>query len=256
VGITIKPAPVGSSINVSIIPVAERLAAYGALAAAITQFNVQPFADVSRAQRHRVGKSPKASLSTRTSEAFEGVMTSDGSRGFSRPTYSSSTESSVPRGTAAALVGAVFAVLFMIFSWVSSGRAVVNAERELENGRRQLAASQVVASDAQKMATAADDLNKFAQFVPPNWTKRIDRLFASLPASPIVKDVSFSIDNGMVKAQFTVEIPSDLVEEWKLALDTSGASISVTPLGSSLVGPAEYVCSFPIRMDDELKGDA
>ena len=103
---------------------------------------------------------------------------------------------------------------------------------------------------------AADDLNKFAQFVPPNWTKRIDRLFASLPASPIVKDVSFSVDNGMVKAQFIVEIPSDLVEEWKLALDTSGASISVTPLGTSLVGPAEYVCSFPISMDDELKGDA
>lgn len=256
VGITIKPAPVGSSINVSIIPVAERLAAYGALAAATTQFNIQPFADVSRSQRHRVGKSPKAGLSTRKSEAFEGVMTSDGSRGFSRPTYSSNTESRVPRGTAGALVGAVFAVLFMIFSWVSSGRAVGNAERELENGRRQLAASQVVASDAQKMASAADDLNRFAQFVPPNWTKRIDRLFASLPASPVVKDVSFSIDNGMVKAQFTVEIPSDLVEEWKVALDTSGASISVTPLGSSLSGPAEYVCNFPISMNDDLKGDA
>jgi hypothetical protein len=106
------------------------------------------------------------------------------------------------------------------------------------------------------MASAADDLNRFAQFVPPNWTKRIDRLFASLPASPVVKDVSFSIDNGMVKAQFTVEIPSDLVEEWKVALDTSGASISVTPLGSSLSGPAEYVCNFPISMNDDLKGDA
>ena len=256
VGITIKPAPVGSSFNISIIPVAERLAAYGALVAATTQFNVQPFADVSQAKRYRAVKSPKASLSTRKSEAFDGVLTSDGSRGFPRPTYSSSTESSVPRGTAGALVGAVFAVLFMIFSWVSSGRAVGNAERELENGRRQLAASQIVASDAQKMASAVDDLNKFAQFVPPNWTKRIDRLFASLPASPIVKDVSFSIGNGLVKAQFTVEIPSDLVEEWKLALDSSGASISVTPLGSSLDGPAEYVFSFPIKMDNELKGDA
>jgi hypothetical protein len=256
VGITIKPAPVGSSIDVSIIPVAERLAAYGALVAATTQFNLQPFADVSRVLGHRLGKSTKSSPSSRKNEAFEGVLTSDGSRGFARPNYSNQSESTVPRGTAGALVGAVLAFLFMIFSWVSSGRAVESADRSLENGKRQLANSQIVASNAKKMATAAADLNKFVQAVPPNWTKDIVLLFSSLPAKPVIEDVSFSIDNGMVQAQFTVAIPSDLAEEWKAALDSSGAIISTKRMDSSANGPTEYMCNFPIHVADQIKGDA
>jgi len=256
VGITIKPAPVGSSIDVSIIPVTERLAAYGALAAATTQFNLQPFADVSRALGHRFGKSRKAGLASRTSEAFEGVLTSDGSRGFARPNFSSNSENTVPRGTAGALVGAVFAVLLMIFSWVSSGRSVESAERAVENGTRQLESSQIVAANSAKMAAAAAELNAFAQFVPPNWTSSVVRLLSSLPATPTVSEVSFSIDNGVVQARFTVAIPSDMAEEWQVALVSSGASISITPLDSSANGPAEYMCNFPINATDEAKGDA
>jgi hypothetical protein len=256
VGITIKPAPVGSSFDVSIIPIAERLAAYGALAAATTQFNLQPFADVSRALGHRFGKSRKASLSSRTSEDFEGVLTSDGSRGFARPNFSSKSENMVPRGTAGALVGAVLGVLLMIFSLVSSGRSVDSAQRAVENGTRQLAASQVVAANAAKMAAAVVELNEIAQFVPPNWTTSVIDLLSSLPANPAVNEVSFAIDNGIVQARFTVAIPADMVEEWQAALGSSGASISITPLDSAANGPAEYVCNFPIRTADESKGDA
>ncbi len=256
VGITIKPAPVGSSFDVSIIPVTERLAAYGALAAATTQFNLQPFADVSRALGHRFGKSHKASLSSRTSEDFEGVLTSDGSRGFARPNFSSTTERMVPRGTAGALVGAVLAVLLMIFSFVSSGRSVESAEREVENATRQLASSQVVAANAAKMATAVVELNEIAQFVPPNWTTGVISLLSSLPANPSVNEVSFSIDNGIVQAKFVVAIPSDMAQEWQAALGSSGASISITPLDSSANGPAEYLCNFPIRAADKAEGDA
>ena len=259
VGITIKPAPVGSSIDISIIPVSERLATYGALAAATTQFRLQPFADVSRALGYRFGKSrrsSKSSLSSRTSEAFEGVLTSDGSRGFARPHLAARSEGMVPRGTAGALVGAVLAVLFMVFSWVSSGRAVESAERAVGNSERQLAASQVVAVNAAKMAAAVIELNNIAQFTPPNWTTKIDRLFSSLPASPAINDVSFSVDGGFIQARFTVAIPKELVEEWQVALGSSGASISITPLDSSANGPAEYLCNFPILEVDPLKGDA
>jgi hypothetical protein len=162
----------------------------------------------------------------------------------------------VPRGTAGALVGAVFAVLFMVFSWVSSGRSVESAERAVGNSERQLAASQVVASNAEKMAAAVIELNQIAQFTPPDWTTKIDRLFSSLPASPAINDVSFSVDGGFIQARFTVAIPKELLEEWQAALGSSGASISITPLDSSANGPAEYLCNFPILEVDPPKGDA
>ena len=144
----------------------------------------------------------------------------------------------------------------MVFSWVSSGRAVESAQRAVGNGERQLAASQVVASNAEKMAVAVVELNKIAQFTPPNWTTKIDRLFASLPASPVINDVSFSIEGDFVQARFTVAIPKEMLEEWQVALGSSGASISITPLDSSANGPAEYLCNFPILDVDPPKGDA
>ena len=144
----------------------------------------------------------------------------------------------------------------MVFSWVSSGRAVESAQRAVGNGDRQLAASQVVASNAEKMAVAVVELNKIAQFTPPNWTTKIDRLFASLPASPVINDVSFSIEGDFVQARFTVAIPKEMLEEWQVALGSSGASISITPLDSSANGPAEYLCNFPILDVDPPKGDA
>jgi hypothetical protein len=240
VGVTVLPAPVSSSLDVSQIPEAERLAAYGSLAAATMQLEYQPFVEVSRYFSRRVSRRLAKQSPSKSLQPFEGVITGDGSRGFASPVFSSSRISQVPRGLAVGLSVVVVAALFATFAWVSTGRTAASLERVI----------------AARKQTAATQLNSLSQFTPPIWSAAVVALLSSLPAEPIVNSVAFSVENGLVSARFTVKIPAEMLDEWQRALATSGASISMTELDATENGPVEYAFVFPLGVPFVPFGDA
>jgi len=254
VGVTVIPAPIGSNLDVGIIPQAERLAAFGALAAATLQVERQPFIDMSHPtnatfRKRRASRAPSTQL-----EAFEGVLSSNGTRGFASPLFGRSSETSVPRGTAAAMLGAIAVVLFVGYSWISSGRGIDNAQRSIAAANRELQSSQSAAELAEVMRKAALELDSFSKFVAPDWTTAVEKLLASLPAEPMVTSVTFTSENGFVQARFTVAIPKEKMEEWQIALASSGAAVSIMPLDNSVEGPAEYLFNFAANIAPAPEG--
>ena len=256
VGVTVLPAPVSSGLDVSQIPEAERLAAYGALAAATMQFEHQPYADVSKYFGRRFSRRVAKQGPSKNLQPFEGVITSDGSRGFASPVFNSSKISQVPRGLAVGLSVVVVAALLATFVWVSSGRTAANLERVIATAQREVESSKAAAELAAQKQEAAKQLGTLSQFTPPIWSAAVVALMSSLPAEPIVNSVSFEIENGLVSARFIVKIPAEMLDEWQRALATSGASISLTQLDATENGPVEYAFVFPLGVPFVPFGDA
>ena len=244
VGVTVVPAPIGSNLDVGIIPQAERLAAFGALAAATLRIDRQPFIDISRATTGMFRNRRISLTSTTQLEAFEGVLTSNGNRGFASPSFGRSSETSLPRGTASALMVAVGVVLFVGYSWISSGRGIDDANRAVSAAKRELKSSQNAAELAEILPTAAREVESFSKFVPPDWTTVVTRLLSSLPAEPQVSSVTFLSKSGYVQARFTIAIPKEKMKEWQIALSKSGATVVILPLDNSAYGSAEYLLNF------------
>jgi hypothetical protein len=256
VGVTVLPAPVSSSLDVSQIPEAERLAAYGSLAAATMQLEYQPFVDVSRYFSRRLSRRLAKQSPSKSLQPFEGVITGDGSRGFASPVFSSSRISQVPRGLAVGLSVVVVAALFATFAWVSAGRTAASLERVIATAQREVKSSKAAAELAARKQSAATQLNSISQFTPPIWSAAVVALLSSLPAEPIVNSVSFNVENGLVSARFIVKIPAEMLDEWQRALATSGASISITELDATENGPVEYAFVFPLGVPFVPFGDA
>ena len=250
------PAPVSSGLDVSQIPEAERLAAYGALAAATMQFEHQPYADVSKYFGRRFSRRVAKQGPSKNLQPFEGVITSDGSRGFASPVFNSSKISQVPNGLAVGLSVVVVAALLATFVWVSSGRTAANLERVIATAQREVESSKAAAELAAQKQEAAKQLGTLSQFTPPIWSAAVVALMSSLPAEPIVNSVSFEIENGLVSARFIVKIPAEMLDEWQRALATSGASISLTQLDATENGPVEYAFVFPLGVPFVPFGDA
>lgn len=256
VGVTILPAPISSGIDVSQIPEAERLSAYGALAAATMQIELHPFADVSEYFGRRFNRRVAKKGLTKNARAFEGVITSDGLRGFASPVFNTSRISQVPKGLAAALSAVVIAAAVASFAWISAGRSEANLERLVATANQEVLTSQAEVDLNVRKQLAASQLNSMAQFTPPIWSAAIVALLSAMPAEPIVNSVDFAIENGLVSARFVVTIPPEQVEEWRLALATSGASISLTQLDAAENGAVEYAFVFPLGVPFVPFGDS
>jgi hypothetical protein len=244
VGVTLVPAPISSSLDVGIIPQAERLAAYGALAAATLQVDRQPFIDISRPTTAVFRNRRISRTSTTSLEAFEGVLTSNGTRGFASPSFGRLSESALPRGTASALMAAVGVALFAGYSWISSGRSIDDAQRAVDAAKRELLSSQNAAELAEVLPIAARELDSFSNFVAPDWVAVVTRLLSSLPAEPRATSVTFTSENGFVQARFVIAIPKEKMGEWQVALSQSGATVVILPLDDSANGSAEYLLNF------------
>lgn len=256
VGFKVLPAPVSSGLDVSQIPEAERLGAYGALAAATMQLEFHPYADLSKHFGRRFIRRIAKQGPSKNLQPFEGVITSDGSRGFARPAFNSSMISQVPRGLAVALSVVVVASLVATFAWVSAGRTAANLERVIATAQREVKSSKAAAELAARKQAAATQLNALSQFTPPIWSAAVVALLSSLPADPVVTSISFSVENRLVTARFTATIPAEMLDEWQRALATSGASISMTPLDATENGPVEYAFVFPLGIPFVPFGDA
>ena len=256
VGVTILPAPVSSGLDISQIPEAERLAAYGALAAATMQLEQHPYADISKYFGRRFSRRVAKKGQSKNVQPFEGVVTSDGSRGFASPVFNSSRISQVPPGLAVGLSVVVVAALLATFAWVSAGRTAANLERVIATAQREVESSKATAELAARKQTAATQLNSLSQFTPPIWSAAIVALLSSMPAEPTVNSVSFRVENGLVSARFVVKIPAEMLDEWQRALATSGASISLTQLDATEDGPVEYAFVFPLGVPFVPFGDS
>jgi hypothetical protein len=220
------------------------------------QLEYQPFVDVSRYFSRRLSRRLAKQSPSKSLQPFEGVITGDGSRGFASPVFSSSRISQVPRGLAVGLSVVVVAALFATFAWVSAGRTAASLERVIATAQKEVKSSKAVAELAARKQAAATQLNSLSQFTPPIWSAAVVALLSSLPAEPIVNSVSFSVENGLVSARFTVMIPAEMLEEWQRALATSGASISITELDATENGPVEYAFVFPLGVPFVPFGDA
>ncbi len=256
VGVTILPAPVSSGIDVSQIPEAERLSAYGALAAATMQIEFHPFADVSKHFGRRFNRRVAKKGLTKNVQAFEGVITSDGARGFASPVFNASRISQVPKGLAIALSAVVIAAAALTFSWISAGRNEASLERVVATANQEVLLSQAEVDRIAREQLASSQIDTLSQFTPPIWSAPIVALLSAMPAEPIVNSVNFAVENGLVSARFVVTIPPEQVEEWRLALATSGASISLTQLDAAENGPVEYAFVFPLGIPFVPFGDS
>jgi hypothetical protein len=152
------------------------------------------------------------------------------------------------------MLGAIAVVLFVGYSWISSGRGIDNAQRSIAAANRELQSSQSAAELAEVMRKAALELDSFSKFVAPDWTTAVEKLLASLPAEPMVTSVTFTSENGFVQARFTVAIPKEKMEEWQIALASSGAAVSIMPLDNSVEGPAEYLFNFAANIAPAPEG--
>ena len=240
VGLAVAPAPFDGNIDLGIIPLDERPAAFGALAAATLQTNRQPLLDLSRRTKSTLRKrqSPR-SLSTwmRNSAA---VLTTDGERGLSSRLSGLLDKTSMPRGTGVAVLAGAAVIFLVGFSWIWSGRRLENAQRSVVVANRELRSSQ----DARAKQNAVPELDGFAKFVQPGWTFAVKRLFESLPPEPGVDSVAFSKNDGSIQARFAVAVPLEKTREWEVALAGSGAAVSIVQSDDSEEGKNQYLLRF------------
>ena len=254
IGLSAQAPPVAHDLELSAIPNQHRLAAYGALSAAVAATGPQKMLDLSRAKSPRRSRSQE--LATGDPFAgFEGVINASGTRGFSTPRTNYQRPEPLPRGTGFAFFAAVIAVALAVTGWWLSSRSLEEAGRELAAAQRVAESRQGEAAYATEVGLVVERISSREISEPTQWAEVIQPLMIYLPALPVAESIRVSEIGDTLQARIVT--PSDLTDiaAWTEALGLAGTVVSVTQLtdpNGSAVGsgtePAQSLTEFIVQI--------
>jgi hypothetical protein len=238
IGLSAQAPPVVHDLELSAIPTPHRLAAYGALSAAVAASGPQQMLDLSRAKAPR-GVRAKDLNTGDPFAGFEGVINSSGTRGFSTPRTNYQRPEPLPRGTGFAFVASVIAVLLAVTGWWMSSNALAEAGRELAASERIAASRQAEAAYATEVAVVAERLAELEISEPTEWSAAIRPLLIYLPAFPEAESIRVSEIGDTLEARILTASDLTDIDEWTDALGLAGTVVSVTELSENSVSTPE-----------------
>jgi hypothetical protein len=248
IGLDAQAPPVSQNLELDVIPPAHRLAAYGALSAALAAAGSHDLLDLSRTAVPRRARS----VDLRTGDpfvGFEGVINASGTRGFATPRLDYRRPEPLPRGIGLAFFATVIAVALGIAGWWLSANALGDAERELAGAQRVLASRQAEAAFATEVGLIAEQLNSREATEPTDWAAAISPLLVFLPAFPVAESISFSEIGDTLEARIMTLTRLTDRREWTDALNLAGTVISVTDTDlSSGVEPDSTLTEFVVQI--------
>lgn len=248
IGLNAQAPPVAQDLDLNSIPTPQRLAAYGALSAAVAAAGPQQMLDLSRAKTPR-GARAKDLNTGDPFAGFEGVINSSGTRGFSTPRTHYQRPEPLPRGTGLAFVGSVIAVALAVGGWWMSSNALNEADRELAAAERVAQSRQGEAAYATEVGIVAERLNALEISEATDWSGAIRPLLIYLPAFPVAESIRVSEIGDTLEARILV--PTDLTDiaDWTEALGLAGTVVSATVLTENSVStPESTVTEFIVQI--------
>ena len=248
VGLTARQAPVSEELDLSVIPPDERLAAYGAIAAATAPIDEQPLIDLTRATRGRLGSGgSRTSGPSDPFAGFEGVMSGNGTRGFSSPVLGRSSDNSLPQGLGTVLIACAITAVFGLGAWWNATRALDNANSELTAAARSVQVGQARNDYASAVAQAASEVRRLSPKGSPGWNSALSTLMTYLPADPKVASIRMATNGEALEATVAAPLPmtAETIAAWRTALENIGTvaepTVQSTPNGDTEV----FVVTFP-----------
>lgn len=248
VGLTAQAAPVTGDLQLDAIPTAQRLAAYGALSAAVAASGSQPMLDLSRATTPR---------GIRTTDlhngdpfaGFEGVINASGTRGFSSPRTSYRRPEPLPRGTGLAFVVGVIALGLAVTGWWLSANSLEEADRTLAAAQRVAESRQAQAAYLTEVGIVAERLGALEIAEPTDWSLVIQPLLVYLPAAPDPEWIRVVEIGDSLEARIATRSDATNLEDWTEALALAGTVVSVGELADTTGStPGVALTEFVVQM--------
>jgi hypothetical protein len=231
IGLTAQAPPVSPELELGEIPTRHRLAAYGALSAAVTAAGSQELLDLSQAKMPR--RTRRMELTTGNPFAgFEGVINASGTRGFATPRMAYQRPEPLPRGTGLAFVAMVLAIALGVAGWWISGSSLEDSHRELAAAERLLALREAEVAFSAEVTQIAEKLTNIEIEEATDWDAAITPLMIYLPASPVAESILLTETGDSLTAR--IRIPTALTDlpQWRNALRRAGTLISETEIPS------------------------
>jgi hypothetical protein len=248
IGLNAQAPPVAHDLELGAIPTPQRLAAYGALSAAVAAAGPQRMLDLSRAKAPR-GVRAKDLNTGDPFAGFEGVINASGTRGFSTPRTNYQRPEPLPRGTGLAFVGTVIAVALAVAGWWMSANALGDASRALAAAQRVSESRQAEAAYATEVGIVAERLSEVEITEPTEWSAAIRPLLIYLPAFPVAESIRVSEIGDTLEARILTATDLTDVDDWTEALSLAGTVVAVTVLtDTSVFTPGSTVTEFIVQI--------
>jgi hypothetical protein len=229
IGLIAQAPPVSPELELSEIPTPHRLAAYGALSAAVAAAGPQELLDLSQAKIPRRTRSLDLN-SGNPFAGFEGVINASGTRGFATPRRAHQRPEPVPRGTVFAFVALVLAIAVAVVGWWISGSSLEDSSRELAAAERLMALSEAQAEFSSEVSLIAESLTNIDIDEATDWDAAITPLMIYLPASPVAESVLLSETGDSLTARIRTPTALTDLPQWRNALRRAGTLISVNEM--------------------------
>jgi hypothetical protein len=229
IGLIAQAPPVSPELELSEIPTPHRLAAYGALSAAVAAAGPQELLDLSQAKIPRRTRSLDLN-SGNPFAGFEGVINASGTRGFATPRRAHQRPEPVPRGTVFAFVALVLAIAVAVVGWWISGSSLEDSSRELAAAERLMALSEAQAEFSSEVSLIAESLTNIEIDEATDWDAAITPLMIYLPASPVAESVLLSETGDSLTARIRTPTALTDLPQWRNALRRAGTLISVNEM--------------------------
>jgi len=256
IGLEAQAPPVSRDLELSAIPAAHRLAAYGALSAALAASGDTQILDLS--QRPRAWRSPRMGRRThhRTGDpfsGFEGVINASGTRGFFTPRLAARRPEPLARGTVAALVALVLSAAVAATGWWLSGQALEEADRAVAAADRSLDLRQAEAAYASEVDMVAAVVDARTLEDPTDWSQVLEPLLTYLPALPVAETLVMREVGDSLEVRITTPSALTNTTEWSSALRRAGTLVDLRSLPDPTAEePGDTVTEFTLRVFTNL----
>lgn len=249
VGLTAVPAPVQADVDVSVLPVSERLSAFGALSAALVDLHGQPLLHLGEAKRGNAHRSRRRASADDPFAGFEGVITGSGDRGFKSPSSDRARETETPAGLGIVVLVAVIATVCGLLAWWTSTRALDSASDRLASAVASRKLANTSLDYVGKVQIAAGEVRRLTPTASPGWDASITNLLSALPSAPAVQSMQFAVRGDHLRVTIRVPQAFGVAETWQERLLSAGtiASITEETVGSAKVAVI-VVDLFPITL--------
>lgn len=245
-GFEASPAPIPDWLDTRAVPEPERLAAYGALSAALLPLDTQPLVELAAITKPRSARASRsAQIIDGPSANFEGIVSGRGDRAYATPESRRGRGLDVPAGIGTLIAGLMLGVVAGVIVWLASTHSLDRSTKRLADAVVARDRANAALEYAGKITLAAQQGRRLATYLPAAWDQPITNLLRAAPSAPPISSLRLALGEYSLVATIVVPNGENVLTDWQAALRTAGDLRSSTPIKNQGVDSIEFVVVLP-----------